>query len=254
MNLIVFLICKDVECTSKLDSKSAVLNAVKESIATLNAGSVQGSVDYYTATLDSDIAKKAGIKIAPAVVIMDADSNRVLNKILGDPISAVSVRKSIIDLVTKGVEPGTGDNGDGIIPGGTPGGDLLGLGLFNLELNIPSWIWLALAGVAVYKASTSKSQVAAMGFGAAGVVAGLNYLNKAKISAIGNLGTIEYDVAYGGQYYLKTNLDLKGRGIKLSGDGSDHARGLKTYFVTENAFKNLKAQGYKMVFDFNNLP
>lgn len=207
MNLLVFLICKDVDCTSKLDSKSAVMQAVKDAIAAVKSGPVEGSVFYHTATLDSNIAKSAGIKIAPAVLIVDADTDRVLDKVLGDPINAASVRKKIVDLVTKGVEPGSGNNGDGIIPGGTPGGDLLGLGLFNLGFNIPSWIWLALAGVAVYKASTSKSQVAVMGFGAAGVVAGLNYLNKAKVSAIGNLPPMQ-----------STNFDIDATGDVVTGD------------------------------------
>jgi hypothetical protein len=51
---------------------------------------------------------------------------------------------------------------------------------------------------------------------------------------------ITYKVAYGGKYYLTTDLNLKGRGIKQAGNGSDHARRKKTYFVTALAFKKLK--------------
>lgn len=247
MNLNVFLICKDLDCADKMDSKGSVLQAVKDAIATLNAGSASGSVEYYTATLDSDIAKSAGIKFAPTVLIVDADTQRVVGKQASDPINGAMLKNSIVDIVTNGVEPGSGDNGGGIIPGGTPGGDLLGLGIFNLGLNIPTWVWLALAGVAVYKASTAKSGLAVAGFGAAGLVAGLNYLNKKKAASVGNLGTIEYIKSYGNTYYLTTSLDLSGAGIKMAGDGSDHARGLKTYHVTTNAFNRLKANGYKMV-------
>ena len=54
--------------------------------------------------------------------------------------------------------------------------------------------------------------------------------------------TIEYSVSYNGGFYLTTALELKGRGIKQRGDGSDHKRGLNTYQVTENAFNKLKSK------------
>jgi hypothetical protein len=54
--------------------------------------------------------------------------------------------------------------------------------------------------------------------------------------------TIEYSVSYNGGFYVSTSLALSGRGIKQNGDGSSHARGLKTYHVTELALKNLKAK------------
>ena len=53
--------------------------------------------------------------------------------------------------------------------------------------------------------------------------------------------TIEYKVSYNGGFYLTTDLELKGRGIKISGDGSGHKRGKKTYHVTEKAFNKLKS-------------
>ena len=53
---------------------------------------------------------------------------------------------------------------------------------------------------------------------------------------------IEYIKSYGNTYYLTTKADLKGAGIRMSGDGSDHKRGMKTYHVTDNAFKKLKAK------------
>ena len=39
-----------------------------------------------------------------------------------------------------------------------------------------------------------------------------------------NLDTpeIEYTCSYSGGSYVTTDLELKGRGIKLAGDGSDH--------------------------------
>ena len=52
--------------------------------------------------------------------------------------------------------------------------------------------------------------------------------------------TITYKCAYGGKYYLTTDLELKGRGIRQSGDGSDHDKGKKTYYATELAFRKLQ--------------
>ena len=51
---------------------------------------------------------------------------------------------------------------------------------------------------------------------------------------------IEYSIGHYGRTYLTTDLELKGRGIRECGDGSDHKRGKKTYSVTNLAFKALK--------------
>ena len=52
--------------------------------------------------------------------------------------------------------------------------------------------------------------------------------------------TIEFKCSYNGGFYLTTDLNLTGRGIRMSGDGSNHKRGKKTYHVTESAFDKLK--------------
>jgi hypothetical protein len=52
--------------------------------------------------------------------------------------------------------------------------------------------------------------------------------------------TIEYKVSYSGGFYLTTDLELKGQGIKLLGNGSDNKRGKKTYRATEKAMDKLK--------------
>lgn len=52
--------------------------------------------------------------------------------------------------------------------------------------------------------------------------------------------TIEYTCSHLGGFYLTTDLDLKGRGIKLTGDGSTHKRNKKTYHVTVKAFELLE--------------
>lgn len=54
--------------------------------------------------------------------------------------------------------------------------------------------------------------------------------------------TIQYKCSYGGGFYLNTNLELKGIGIRKIGDGSNHARGLKSYIVTDRALKILKSK------------
>lgn len=43
-------------------------------------------------------------------------------------------------------------------------------------------------------------------------------------------------------YRLRTHLELKGRGIKQIGDGTDSLTGTKTYTATELAFKKLKTK------------
>ena len=53
---------------------------------------------------------------------------------------------------------------------------------------------------------------------------------------------IEVKVSYNGKFYLTTALDLKGRGIKQSGNGSDHKRGLNTYHATEKALEKLETK------------
>lgn len=53
---------------------------------------------------------------------------------------------------------------------------------------------------------------------------------------------IEYVVSYSNGYRLTTDLDLKGRGIKLTGNGSDSITGRKTYRATELALGKLKKQ------------
>ena len=53
---------------------------------------------------------------------------------------------------------------------------------------------------------------------------------------------VEYIPSYGGSYYLTTSALLEGAGIKMADDGRNHKRGKKTYHVTENAFKKIKAK------------
>ena len=53
---------------------------------------------------------------------------------------------------------------------------------------------------------------------------------------------LQYSCSHRSGYYVTTDLDLKGRGIRQTGDGSDHKRGKKTYHMTERALEILKAQ------------
>lgn len=54
--------------------------------------------------------------------------------------------------------------------------------------------------------------------------------------------TIEYSVSYSGKFYITTDIQLKGRGIKQVGDGSDHKRGKKTFLATEKAMDVIKGK------------
>ena len=45
-----------------------------------------------------------------------------------------------------------------------------------------------------------------------------------------------------GKYYITTDLELAGKGITITGDGSDHKRGKKTYQVTERVMNKLEKE------------
>ena len=51
---------------------------------------------------------------------------------------------------------------------------------------------------------------------------------------------IEYRASYSNGFYLITDLDLKGRGITIIADGSNHKRCKKTYIATKTAMDKLK--------------
>jgi hypothetical protein len=53
---------------------------------------------------------------------------------------------------------------------------------------------------------------------------------------------IQYVCSHSGGMYVRTDLTLSGRGIKMSGDGSDSKDGKKSYHVTAKAFEKLEAQ------------
>ena len=52
---------------------------------------------------------------------------------------------------------------------------------------------------------------------------------------------IEYKVTTGNKLYVTSNIDFKGQGIRKTGTGKDHRRGLLTFTFTEAAFKKMKA-------------
>jgi hypothetical protein len=62
-----------------------------------------------------------------------------------------------------------------------------------------------------------------------------------KPSVLGNVLIFEYIVSYGGKYYVSSNMELKGTGIKKVGTGQDHKRGLKTYLMTQTALKKMQS-------------
>ena len=69
--------------------------------------------------------------------------------------------------------------------------------------------------------------------------------NKSKSMIYPELGettnaAIEYRASYSNGFYLTTDLELKGRGITIIGDGSVHKRGKKTYRATKTAMDKLK--------------
>jgi len=64
-----------------------------------------------------------------------------------------------------------------------------------------------------------------------------------KISVVSGIKSVlifEYIVSYGGKYYVSSNMELKGSGIKKVGTGQDHKRGLKTYLITQTALKKMQ--------------
>ena len=61
-----------------------------------------------------------------------------------------------------------------------------------------------------------------------------------KPPVLGNVLIFEYIVSYAGKYYVSSNMELKGLGIKKVGTGQDHKRGLKTYLMTQTALKKMQ--------------
>jgi hypothetical protein len=69
--------------------------------------------------------------------------------------------------------------------------------------------------------------------------------NKSKSIIYPELGettkaAMKYKVTYSGKLYVTTDLELKGQGLKLIGNGSDHKRCKKTYIATKTAMDELK--------------
>ena len=60
------------------------------------------------------------------------------------------------------------------------------------------------------------------------------------VSGISNVLIFEYIVSFSGKYYVSSNMELKGSGIKKVGTGQDHKRGLKTYLMTQTALKKMQ--------------
>lgn len=60
---------------------------------------------------------------------------------------------------------------------------LIGMGVFNLNLPLPAVLWAIAAGVAAYKAATSKDIAGKIIFAGASVVATGNYINKKNVPA-----------------------------------------------------------------------
>ena len=60
------------------------------------------------------------------------------------------------------------------------------------------------------------------------------------VSGISNVLIFEYIVSFGSKYYVSSNMELKGSGIKKVGTGQDHKRGLKTYLMTQTALKKMQ--------------
>jgi len=65
-------------------------------------------------------------------------------------------------------------------------------------------------------------------------------VNISVVSGIKNVLIFEFIVSYGGKYYVSSNMELKGAGIKKVGTGQDHKRSLKTYLMTETALKKMQ--------------
>ena len=75
-------------------------------------------------------------------------------------------------------------------------------------------------------------------------IAATIYIFKDKFSVNGINGNeiIEYKVSRGagGKFYVSSNVDFGGSGIKKIGDGNDHKRGLMTFLITPLALKKIE--------------
>lgn len=67
-----------------------------------------------------------------------------------------------------------------------------------------------------------------------------NRSDKGKLLGINKAAIFEYKVSQGGKYYVTSNIPMKGAGIVMVGNGSDHKRGLPTYLFTSLALKKIQ--------------
>lgn len=111
------------------------------------------------------------------------DTNAVEVYRMRSPITENRIREKLKELedadlskfLNEGV-PAVDEAGDGGNQGQNSPVPLFGLGLFNLNLPIPWWLWAILAAVAAERASSKKSTL--LGFAA--LVAAINAYNKKK--------------------------------------------------------------------------
>lgn len=123
----------------------------------------------------------------PAIVFVDTSAGRAIAALRSSQIS----KKRILEIydglrsLEAVVDPQTGITGyidedgsyfsaeDIAAPFRSP----FGLGLFNLKIPMPAWLWLLAAGAAGYKALTAKKDVQRTLFGTSAVIALGNYTN-----------------------------------------------------------------------------
>lgn len=188
MKLEVIVICPDIDCSTDTVSPSIVEQATRAAQTKLNTlqNLKEWQIRLFMAPLHGSIAKSAGVTVAPAVLVVDAATDRLLYTQTGS-VNQSALRDKLVALVSQGYDAGPGDSGTGIVEDAPPGGGLLGLGLFNLPFNIPAWLWMIVAAAAAYKAATSKRTRCKVVFGSAALIAGANYLNRTKAAPMAGL-------------------------------------------------------------------
>jgi hypothetical protein len=95
----------------------------------------------------------------------------------GDPVAKNGKAGSTGTTNPTEKEDGNAETGNG----GQYGLSKYGINLFNLNLNVPSWVWLIGAGFGTMKALDTPQRVGKIAYAGAAAFCAINYINKAKI-------------------------------------------------------------------------
>lgn len=174
--------------TSQNGPASQVANAAYNA-----SNDIEGTVSSYQGGSNTATYMQAlGIKTLPAIAIGRYCPGNTINIKYLAQFPGVPNVATIVDTAAKLAADAQAMNCD--IHGGSPlpvasqdgsgsdagSGGGFGLGLFDLNINLPWWVYAAIAGAAAIGSTSSQGNIAKYGYGVVAVVAGGNAWNKYK--------------------------------------------------------------------------